>query len=300
MKKPSCFSTKIDLKLAEKLKQDLLSQDFSLSIPAYTLFQAKKKGLSVTLYTSGALTVQGKEKEEFIEFYLEPEILQNLSYTYPHANTDFSPRIGSDETGKGDFFGPLCVVGVFADTSSIQKLIELGVRDSKSFSDSAILKLGKKIKETVVSHSVVLFPKKYNELYAKMKNLNILLAWAHVACMEALFQKTQSPLAIVDRFAHESIIENMVEKKGLPLKVKQMVRAESDPVVAAASILARMTFLQSLEKLSEESGFLLPKGASKKVFETAREIALKKGISALESVCKTHFKTFEEVTRSLS
>ncbi len=295
MKKPACFSTKIDLALSEKLKHDLIAQDFSLKKPAHTLFQAQKKGISLTLYESGALTVQGKEKDAFIEFYLEPEILQNFSYSYPQVNLDLSPRIGVDEAGKGDFFGPLCVVGVFANASDIQKLVELGVRDSKTFSDKSILLLGKKIQALISFHSISLFPPKYNELYAKMKNLNYLLAWGHVSCVEALFQKSGCSSVIIDRFAQDFVIENMVKKKKLNLEIKQVVRAESDVVVAAASILARMYFLQGLEKLSEECGILLPKGASSKVFEAGKTIFLTKGIETLKSVCKTHFKTFQEI-----
>jgi ribonuclease HIII len=125
-KKPSCFVAEIDLKLADKLREDLIERGFELSQPAHTLFAAQKKGVSCTLYTSGKLTVQGKEMEEFITFYLEPEILKNVTYSYPEVGVDFTPRIGIDEAGKGDFFGPLCIAGVQADEAKIKELLALG------------------------------------------------------------------------------------------------------------------------------------------------------------------------------
>src|SRR5580693_626798 len=106
------FVATIDLALADKLREDLVGQGFELTKPPYTLFSAQKTGVSCTLYTSGKLTVQGKGKDEFIAFYLEPEILKKLAYTHPELGVDMTARIGIDEAGKGDFFGPLCIAGV--------------------------------------------------------------------------------------------------------------------------------------------------------------------------------------------
>src|SRR5690348_5948122 len=97
------FTTKIDLSLAPKLEEDLKAQGFILSKPPYTLFSAKKKGVSCTLYESGSLMVQGKEMDSFMEFYLEPEILHSFTYSHPEAHLDLKPHIGMDEAGKGDF-----------------------------------------------------------------------------------------------------------------------------------------------------------------------------------------------------
>ncbi len=138
------FVAEIDIALGPKLIADLTDQGFEISKPTYTVFSAKKKGLSCTLYTSGKLTVQGKEKGPFLEFYLEPNILQSFEYTYNDVSLDTTPHIGIDESGKGDFFGPLCVAGVFAGGNEIVELKNLGVRDSKTLSDSTIKKIAKK------------------------------------------------------------------------------------------------------------------------------------------------------------
>ena len=114
MNKSPCFVATIDVALEEKLRSDLTEQGFVLTHPLHTLFAAQKKGVSCTLYESGKLTVQGKDKDDFIAFYLEPEILQSFAYIHPTANIDLTARIGIDQAGKGDFFGPLCIAGVQA------------------------------------------------------------------------------------------------------------------------------------------------------------------------------------------
>ena len=127
----NCFVAKISLNLADQLKSDLEGMGFEFGTPTHTIFQAKKPGISCTLYSSGKLTVQGKEKDEFIRFYLEPNILGNLSYSHPELDQNLSPHIGADEAGKGDFFGPLVIASLYCDQNAIQKLLQLGIMDSK-------------------------------------------------------------------------------------------------------------------------------------------------------------------------
>jgi ribonuclease HIII len=294
-KSPPCFSANVDLSLAEKLKADLTEQGFELSKPPYTVFSAKKKGVSCTLYESGKITVQGKEMESFIEFYLEPEILKEFRFSHSETLLDLTPRIGMDEAGKGDFFGPLCVAALYADGDGIKKLLEWGVRDSKRFSDDSILKLAGKIRPAFAYTVIRLFPGKYNELYAKFKNLNRLLAWAHVAALSDLNQKTGCKEAILDQFADKSVIEKQIVQKKLDVHVEQKVRGEADLVVAGASILARAAFLDGMQKLSEEYGLTLPKGASAQVKTAARALVSKLGPDVLPKVAKTHFKTALEL-----
>lgn len=295
--KPSCFVATIDLSLADKLRGDLILQGFELTAPQYTLFSAQKKGVSCTLYESGKLTVQGKDKDDFISFYLEPEILKNFNYSYPENNVDLTPHIGIDEAGKGDFFGPLCIAGVQAGDEKIKELIKMGVRDSKKMSDPTIITLSKKIK-AIVPHSIVrLYPLKYNELYNRFQNLNRLLAWGHATAISELYTQTQCKKVLIDQFASEHLVKNALEQKQIEVDLTQRHRAEEDTVVAAASILARAAFLEGLEKLGQEVGMTLPKGASSQVIKAGKELVAKKGEKILETVAKLHFKTREEVLR---
>ena len=162
MSSPACFTTTIDLSLKEKLKDDLLGQGFILSDAPYACFSAKKQGISCNLYLSGKLTVQGKGKEEFIRYYLEPEILNNLSYSHPEVGMDMSARIGLDEAGKGDFFGPLCIAGFYAKEGDVNDLLKLGVRDSKRMTDSAVIALSGKLKAKYAYKVLRLLPETYN------------------------------------------------------------------------------------------------------------------------------------------
>lgn len=304
---PSSFVKTIDLKLADRMIMDLQAQGFTLTTPQYTLFSAAKKGISCTLYTSGKLVVQGKGMGEFIEFYLEP-LLQTFSFTYPQLQnegpkvksksvqlTDLSeglfPHIGIDESGKGDYFGPLCIAGVYADLKDIEKLKSLGVKDSKNLSDATILKLAKAIRAVCIHHVVKINPQKYNELYAQFKNLNSLLAWGHATVIEQLVAKTECRDIFVDQFANERVVLTALKRKGLELNVMQRHRAEEDVVVAAASIIARETFLLGLALLGEQYLIKLPKGASAATIAAGKQFVAKHGREFLGMVGKLHFKT---------
>lgn len=290
-----CFVISIDLKLAGKLREGLLNQGFQLTTPPHTLFAAQKQGVSCCLYTSGKLTVQGKGKEEFILYYLEPEILQATPFSHPEINIDITPRIGIDESGKGDFFGPLCIAGVFAGEQEIKKLLEMGVKDSKNLSDPQILRLSPSIR-ALCPHSIVkISPQRYNELYANFRNLNNLLGWGHATAIVELVEKTQCRQVLIDQFASEYVVQNALKRKQITVSLSQRHRAEEDPVVAAASILARAAFVQGIEQLSQEVGIPLPKGASEKVKSAARSLVHKIGKESLGNFAKLHFKTTQEL-----
>jgi ribonuclease HIII len=295
---PATFTAKIDLKLADKLKNDLAEQGFEMTRPPYTVFSAKKTGVSCTLYESGSLTVQGKEMQPFIEFYLEPEILQEFRFSHPEVHLNTTPHIGMDEAGKGDFFGPLCVAAVFADSVGIKKLLEMGVKDSKRMSDDAVKKIAAKIRASYSYTVIRLFPQKYNELHGKFKNLNRLLGWAHAAALEDVIRKTDCRDALLDQFADKSLMKNALKQKKIAVNLEQKVRGEEDLVVAAASILARAGFLDGLEALTKEYGMPLPKGAAGQVVEAGQKLVAKYGPEILGKVAKTHFKTMKDVIRS--
>jgi ribonuclease HIII len=204
-------------------------------------------------------------------------------------------RIGIDESGKGDYFGPLVIAAVFVDATTQGELKLMEVRDSKKISDGRILEMAPDIK-TICPHSVIAIgPQKYNELYAKIKNLNRLLAWGHAKALENLLERVTCERAISDQFGNERLILNALQDKGRKIVLEQRPKAESDLAVAAASILARAEFLLRLKRLSGEVGTTLPKGASPAVELAARMIIKKHGQARLGDVAKLHFKTTQAV-----
>ncbi|HEU4685842.1 MAG TPA: ribonuclease HIII [Nitrospira sp.] len=204
-------------------------------------------------------------------------------------------RIGIDESGKGDYFGPLVIAAVFVDATTESELRLMQVRDSKKITDGRILEMAPDIK-TICPHSVVAIgPQKYNELYGKIRNLNRLLAWGHARALENLLERVACPRAISDQFGDERYILHALQQKGRGIILEQRTKAESDMAVAAASILARAEFLIRLKRLSEEIGTTLPKGASQAVELAAKMVVKKHGPERLGTVAKLHFKTTKTV-----
>jgi ribonuclease HIII len=208
----------------------------------------------------------------------------------PAKSKTSSGWIGTDESGKGDYFGPLVIGGVYVDSKTKDLLLDLKVRDSKKISDNVIKELDYKIRSLCIYSVVVIGPEKYNLLYAKMKNLNSLLAWGHARVIENILLRVDCKKAISDQFGSELYIKNALMKLGKKIELKQMPGAEADVGVAAASILARAEFLRRMERLSQECGFELPKGASEQVDLSARKIVERMGKDALNRFAKLHFK----------
>jgi ribonuclease HIII len=303
MPDPTSFSFKINAAQAEKLRLILEEKAFTFREVPYTLFGAQKQKLTINAYTSGKLLVQGKGAKEFVEFTIEPEITGQAKVGYDEVlNPEmYQPHLGIDESGKGDFFGPLVIAGVYVDGDLPRQLLDLGVKDSKQItSDQKALDLADKIKDLITldrCNVIAISPEKYNDLYVKFANLNRLLAWGHATVIENLLMRWPTcPRALSDKFAHESLIQRALKEHGKKILLQQRTKAESDIAVAAASILARAAFLTGLKYLGERVGVTLPKGASAQVKAAAKDIFKKHGHATLKSVCKFHFKTYAEVT----
>ena len=208
-------------------------------------------------------------------------------------------RIGSDESGKGDYFGPLVVAAFFMPEGQDEVLRELGVKDSKRISDARCREIAETLKRGYPFHSVITIgPAKYNELWAKLRNVNRLLAWGHARAIENILERVPAGKAVTDQFGDERFVRNALFQKGREIELIQMPRAEEDPAVAAASILARAEFLERLRRLSKDVGADLPKGASEQVEAAAVKLVREKGPGILDEVAKTHFKTTERVLRA--
>ena len=287
------FLTHFDVERSEELCNKLVEQGFEVSQPPHTLFQAKRHGVCLTLYSSGKLMVQGKEMDEFIRFFLEPEVLQ--TFTYGYEQFDPAPRIGVDESGKGDFFGPLVVAGVFAEGEKIRELARIGVKDSKKLRDVTIAKIAEKIKERYAHCIVRINPIRYNELYERFGNLNLLLGWGHATVIETLVDKTGCTNILIDKFAAEYVVENALKRKKKKVTLVQRTHGEQDLVVAAASILARASFVEAISQLEKKYKTKFPKGANHLVLAAGKKLISDHGKGILANVGKLHFKTTGEI-----
>jgi ribonuclease HIII len=199
-------------------------------------------------------------------------------------------HIGTDESGKGDYFGPLVVAGVFVPDKQEIVLKELGVKDSKRFSDNRVRVLADLIKKGYKHSIVAIGPEKYNDLYSKLRNLNRILAWAHARAIENILEEVSCDHAVTDQFGDRLYVENALMKMGRTIELIQMPKAEEDLAVAAASILARAEFLKRLYFLSKEFGSDLPKGSSPLAEEAGVKLVQKQGTGVLDRVAKKHFK----------
>ena len=276
--------------------------DFEFKERQYTVFAASKDKLQVSVYEKGPkVLIQGKATENFVKFTLEPEILGVAELGYEEVNNPemFSPHIGVDESGKGDFFGPLVIAGVFINADSARHLLDAGIQDSKRItSDKRIRTLSEIIRDTPgLTHDIIsLGPERYNELYKKFGNLNRLLAWGHAAVIENILTLIPScPMAISDQFANPELLQRSLGERGKKIDLRQRHKAEADVAVAAASILARERFVNWLDQTGERAGTTLPKGASESVIEAGIEIANRHGSDVLKKVGKLHFKTAGEI-----
>lgn len=286
---------------AAKLRVLLQERGFEFETKPYTIFSAKKDRLNVAVYEKGPkLLLQGRGIEDFITFILEPEVTGQalLGYDEVHAPELFEPHFGVDESGKGDFLGPLVIAGVYTDERLAKKFQELGIRDSKGIgSDKKIRELAAAIKGSQAPWDrIVITPQKYNQLYEKIGNLNTLLAWGHARVLENLCAKVPGcPRALSDKFANERVLQRALLEKGKKLQLTQRTKAESDYAVAAASILAREGFIDWLEQRGRELNVVLAKGVSAKVKTTASQLAQAHGVTILPTIAKMHFKTANEV-----
>lgn len=223
------------------------------------------------------------------------------------------PWIGSDESGKGDYFGPLVAAAVYVAPHEESALRAAGVRDSKALTDAAARQIAASVRRLCAGRFAeeVIPPPEYNALYERFKeqneNLNHLLAWGHVHVLEPLLAGGVSgdtaPTVIADQFADERYVrerlQQTLQQRGLPLpRLIQAPRAEANVAVAAASVLARDRFLAWLEDAANRYGIALPKGGSNPaIIAAARRIVDRHGPAELANVVKLHFATTKAISR---
>lgn len=300
--KLATYTIKLDDAQLEQLRAICEARSWQPFEVPYARFAFRGPDVNVTAYDKRKVVViAGKGTEEFVLNTLETEVTQapRLGYDEVLHPERFEPHAGLDESGKGDFFGPVIAATVIADKPAIDAWLKAGVKDSKRLADSQILKLDSLIRKTtgaVVKTCSCGMPK-YNELMLRPgANLNRLLAWQHATALEQALNEKWVPWGLLDQFSKQPLTQRELAKKAVKnFELKMRTRAEEDPVVAAASVVARAEYVRTMKKLSQRFGGPLQKGASGKVKEQAAEIIRKFGAPALGDFAKLHFRTAYEV-----
>ncbi len=238
---PNNYVCSLDKGKIAQLRAYLRDRGYVFREVKFAYFGASRNNVNITCYMNGRLLVQGRGTADFVRYYLEPELLREIRFGYEHLlqeGVSGEERIGVDESGKGDYFGPLVIAGVHADRTNLKDLYDLRPTESKRISDQKALRLTPIISSKFKTSIVIIGPEKYNMLYDKMSNLNRILAWGHARVVENLLAKVNCKKVIVDQFADKSALRGALMKKGRRIDLQQMPRAERDIVVAAFAATA--------------------------------------------------------------
>lgn len=264
---------------------------------ALNIYFSARKGISTVIGAKAGSSIQA-----LLQSILDQEERSSQIHDSSVAKHAWQSWIGSDECGKGDYFGPLVVCAFKADISMEGELRILGVRDSKQLKDPQIIQIATALYQKFPGcmSGIVLKPQRYNQIISDMKaknrNLNDLLAWQHSGViLELLSRYPKMDGILVDQFSKTKKVAIALKGKDPSLNVVERSGAESDLAVAAASILARYQFLNAMNELSKRFKLKLPLGASANVDKVAREFVKKHGLERLGEVAKLHFKNSERV-----
>lgn len=296
---------------AQALEVFLSESGFEPKAVEYAEYAFARPGVFISYFKKKKkLLIQGKSAEDFIKSTpllhgllgeKKSENQKATEATTSHKETicDSSPHFGIDESGKGDYFGPLVVAGVYTNGKTAEKLIRMGVCDSKMIkSDIKIHRLAQEIAglHDVISEILCISPRRYNEMYGEMKNLNTLLAWGHASVIAALHAKVPDcPRALSDQFAKPWVLQSALRKQTVHIELEQKTQGESDVAVAAASILARDRFVSWLNECEKRSGLSFPKGVGTGVKQAARALIKEHGEDKLSHLAKLHFKLTKQL-----
>ncbi len=303
-KKVTSYTIKLDEAQMEKLRVACAAKNWETAEVAYARFAFKGPKVNVTAYTSGKVVVAGKETEDFVQNVIEAEVTgaPKLGYDAVLHPDWFEAHAGLDESGKGDLFGPVVAATVIAEKEAIEAWQQAGVRDSKTIADAQILKLDELIRDTpgVVVETRHMTMADYNHVMARpFASLNRLLAEHHADALAAALKKKWVPRGLLDQFSKEPLVQREMKKKGLErFKLEMRTKAEEDPVVAAASVVARAEFVRVMRNLSREYGDKLLFGAGAQAKAQAAVLIEKFGARALGHFAKLHFRTCYEVVEA--
>lgn len=273
------------------------------------IFAAKSNGTSITSYKSGKVMFQGGNAENEANRWGTPNTPKTTTSskgdTLP-ANFENMSVIGSDETGTGDYFGPITVAAVYVPSNKIELVKELGVKDSKMLSDDFMRKIAPDLIASLPHSLLILHNPKYNEVQEKGWSQGKIKAILHNQALRKVLEKIapeKPDYILIDQFAERKVYYNHVKSQPEIIKENVLFATKAEQLhlsVAAGSIIARYAFLREMDKLSKTVGITLPKGAGHQVDEVAAKILLAQGEEQLRAVTKWHFANTTKASRIAS
>lgn len=302
-KKLATYTVKLDDAGMGKLETICRARGWAPAEVAYTRFAFKGPNVNVSAYTSGKVVIAGKGTEDFVTMTLEPEVTGEARLGYDEVNHPewFEEHAGLDESGKGDFFGPLVAATVIADRAAIDGWRAAGVQDSKKITEGRILALDRQIrttKGTVVKTILAQDMRQYNDLMQGKRffSQNHILAFQHARALQEALKVRRAAWGMLDQFTETPLVQRELKKLGVEgFELRMQTKAEADPVVAAASVVARAEYVRQMRALSERYGETLGKGAGAEVKAQGRRLVEKLGAGALRDYAKLHFRTAYEI-----
>lgn len=284
----------------EQRLRDRLPPDAEWRNVDHARFAVKALGVNLVCYKSGKVVVQGKVLDAFFGEFLPDATVAASAGAAKGADGPLpfdAPTIGSDEAGKGDYFGPLVVASVYAEPAAAADMRAMGIADSKTLSDQRMFPMAERIERTYDCEIRVLMPTDYNARWSADPNVNHVLAELHADAIATLLARHPEATVLVDRFASESVLATRLRKRhgAAPRRLVQVPRAEAHPVVGAASVVARVHFVEGFKRCEEESGTDLHKGAGEPVDVAARRAFAIGGRELMGRIAKLHFKNSQRI-----
>lgn len=277
------YTFNADEKLINEITSYFHKEDFC-EVGDYMLYKISRKNLSIIIYTSNKVVIQGKDADIYFEMF---KPIDNI----------ILPQAGSDEVGTGDFFGPICVCAAFIDEQTFDKIYDLNLTDSKQLNDEYILKVAPTLIKKVKHSLLILDNEKYNQVI-KENNMNVIKAKLHNQAYINLQKKIKKlpELIIIDDFCGEDKYYQYLKGEKSIKNITFETKAESKYLsVAIASMISRYAFLTKMSELSSKYRMTFPKGASNLVDEFTKTFVEKYGNDELKKVAKINFKNAKRI-----
>lgn len=209
-------------------------------------------------------------------------------------------HIGCDETGSGDFFGPLCVVACYIDERDYDWLMSLNIRDPKLMTPQEVVDIAREIKDRLVYSLLILDNSHYNQMAAAGHNLANIKAKLYNQAVTNVMQKVAMKIdkKVVNQFVSPKTYYNYLKNEVIVVKDLSFEQKGEEQYLAimCSSILSKYAFYQYFNNMSRSLKMKLPRGNTSSVVDhVAITIAQKYGKKMLLKVTKTNMTNYKRI-----